>query len=436
MASPLAANSFTPSKIFICGSNFFRSKCCGVKFKTMFMRGIFLFIICACLNAGVNGQVIIASQDFEAVPATPTWTFSGTNGDFSNGTNGRGLPADANLFANGRQGWQVVNGTTTLFFNNQNLGGYTECFVRLRLAGMSVNTSNGIDGADHADIAVSTDGGVTYSEEMRIQGAAANQRWDFNAAGNAMISYDGDNMPSVITSSSLNGISTATIYLPPVAARVMVRITLQNNDANERWVIDDASIRGNPVPLPTHLMQFKAEAKEMGTVLNWTTASEENCKGFEVEKSMNAINFSKIGFVRSSAPDGNSSSYLQYSFVDTVLHEGDHYYRLRQIDIDGKEALGPVALVRREAAVTTVRGIIPNPARDRIQILVSSDIRQQATLHIYAVDGKLVADRQIYLEKGENRIGQDVMTFSRGVYVIAIIGFKGELIPPVRFVKD
>ena len=118
------------------------------KNTTRFNGFLALFLMVMGMEVSL-GQVTIASQDFESSPGTPTLTFSNTNGENSTGTNGAsGLPASANLFVSGSRGWQSVDTTSTLTFANQSLSGYTNAFIDFRLAGMSVNTSNGIDGAD------------------------------------------------------------------------------------------------------------------------------------------------------------------------------------------------------------------------------------------------------------------------------------------------
>lgn len=223
---------------------------------TNFYRN-FLFTVCAVFllldPVNVWGQTTISSQDFESSPATPTLTFTNTNGGNSTGTNGgSGIPASANLFVGGSRGWQANNTTSTLTFANQSLSGYTNAFINFRLAGMSVNGTNGIDAADIVTVSISVDGGTSYSSELTIAGSGANQRWDFAATGTSTITYDGNNVPTAFTSSTgSGGISSVTINIPNSNSQVRVRIAMLNNDANERWVIDDVIVRGTAAATPT-----------------------------------------------------------------------------------------------------------------------------------------------------------------------------------------
>jgi hypothetical protein len=214
---------------------------------------LLLITIALFVGFGSWGQVTITSQDFESTPATPTLTFSNTNGGNSTGTNlAGGNPANADLFAGGARGWQVLNNISTLTFANQLLTGYTNSFVDFRLAGMSVNGTNGIDTTDTLTILISVDGGTSYSSELIITGSAANQRWAFNASGSTSITYDGNNSPTTVVSPSATGISTVTINIPNANSQVRVRIEMSNNDANERWVIDDVILKGT-LAVPTQL---------------------------------------------------------------------------------------------------------------------------------------------------------------------------------------
>lgn len=86
-------------------------------------------------------------------------------------------------------------------------------------------------------------------------------------------------------------------------------------------------------PLPIELGQFYLNQTDNNTTIYWTTLSETNCDFFEVQKSIDGINFTTIGKVMGS---GNSSHEIRYHFTDYELTEGTVYYRLKQFDFDGK----------------------------------------------------------------------------------------------------
>lgn len=210
----------------------------------MKLKLLIVALFCSVLGWG---QTTIAIQDFETSPATPTLVFTNIGGGNSSGTNpAGGIPSSANLFSGGLRGWQAINTTSTLTFANQSLVGYTNAFVDFRLAGMSVNGSNGIDAGDLVTVSISLDGGTTYSSELTIAGSAANQRWDFSSTGSNTTTYDGNNTPTAITSSTGGGgISNIRINIPNGNSQVRLRISMINNSADERWVIDNVRILGD-----------------------------------------------------------------------------------------------------------------------------------------------------------------------------------------------
>ncbi len=86
-------------------------------------------------------------------------------------------------------------------------------------------------------------------------------------------------------------------------------------------------------PLPITLGDFYLKTFSDYTSIYWTTLSETNCDYFEVQKSTDGINFVTIGEVTGA---GNSSTLINYSFRDETQNTGTVYYRLKQVDFDGK----------------------------------------------------------------------------------------------------
>jgi len=86
-------------------------------------------------------------------------------------------------------------------------------------------------------------------------------------------------------------------------------------------------------PLPVELASFSAVLKDKEVLLNWSTATEVNNYGFDVERMRDGEDWKALGFVEGN---GNSNSPKEYSFVDNnVSNAGTYYYRLKQIDNDG-----------------------------------------------------------------------------------------------------
>lgn len=84
--------------------------------------------------------------------------------------------------------------------------------------------------------------------------------------------------------------------------------------------------------VPVELVSFSTNVVENTVRLSWATASETNNFGFDVEKSGDGLLFAKIGFVPGS---GTTTQPQSYSFVESNVRPGKHFYRLKQIDTDG-----------------------------------------------------------------------------------------------------
>ncbi len=93
------------------------------------------------------------------------------------------------------------------------------------------------------------------------------------------------------------------------------------------------SSNGNP--LPVELNSFSATvSNSMEVTLSWKTITEVNNYGFNIEKKLaNSSQWHDIGFV---VGHGNSNSPKVYSFIDESVSPGNYFYRLKQVDNDGK----------------------------------------------------------------------------------------------------
>lgn len=94
--------------------------------------------------------------------------------------------------------------------------------------------------------------------------------------------------------------------------------------------------------VPVELVSFTAKLLIGKPNLNWQTATEINNYGFDIERSIDKSNWSKIGFVQGA---GNSNSPKNYSYTDNTAVSGKYFYRLKQVDTDGTFDYSPVVEV-------------------------------------------------------------------------------------------
>jgi hypothetical protein len=120
------------------------------------------------------------------------------------------------------------------------------------------------------------------------------------------------------------------------AYTTVVPLTLDANDffgatANDEMYFDDYTLE-NLTVVPVELSAFTANVNNGNVVLNWTTETELNNQGFEIERRSSEGQFVTIGQVQGN---GTTTERQQYSFTDAGVLEGSYYYRLKQVDFNG-----------------------------------------------------------------------------------------------------
>ena len=140
--------------------------------------------------------------------------------------------------------------------------------------------------------------------------------------------------------------------------------------------------------LPVTLINLSAIPKDQSVYLQWSTASENNNKGFEIQRSLNGSTWTAIGFVNGSI---NSSNTLNYSFTDAGLAAGRYYYRLRQVDLDERfEYSSIVSAVIGGQNQFVLDQNYPNPFRNETLVRFTLPHKSKVNLSIFDMNGRLV----------------------------------------------
>jgi hypothetical protein len=170
-------------------------------------------------------------------------------------------------------------------------------------------------------------------------------------------------------------------------------------------------------PLPVSMLSFTAKYSEAkkGVDLEWATASEKDNAYFEVQRSINGLNFAKIALVEGN---GTTAIYHSYSAFDArPYYKEINYYRLKQVDIDGQYNYSDIVAVVVEHPQTYF-SISPNPITHESKILYNSMLADNWTLDIYNEMGKKVFFQKLLSEQGPNDVKVPFTALSQGVYLI------------------
>ncbi len=142
-------------------------------------------------------------------------------------------------------------------------------------------------------------------------------------------------------------------------------------------------------PIPVELSSFRVGTNCHSVELNWTTESESNNFGFEIQRSEDSITFQRIGF---RPGRGTTSSPHNYQFVDINLPSDKYYYRLKQIDTDGSATFSATIFVSLSKPNDyQLQQNYPNPFNPTTTILFSIATDERVVLSIYNVSGRLIA---------------------------------------------
>lgn len=173
-------------------------------------------------------------------------------------------------------------------------------------------------------------------------------------------------------------------------------------------------------PLPVTLSSFTAAlSKDQVVNLNWSTSMEINCSRFVVQRSFDGIHFKDLETVEGNGTTNLFHSYVAtdpaYSFSSSVV-----YYRLKQIDFDGKENFSNIIIIKIKNDKNVV--VSPNPFDDFINVNFQSDKRETLSIKIFGADGKEIASKQIFVNPGNNTLRiDDLSGIPRGNYLLQLI---------------
>lgn len=196
------------------------------------------------------------------------------------------------------------------------------------------------------------------------------------------------------------------------------------------------SIEGSAL-LPVTITQFIGERKGSVNVLSWTTATESNNKGFELQRSYNGTSFLPLNFVATKAHNGNSTTQINYAFEDSKPFAGTTYYRLKQVDYNGKTTLSNVVAIKGDKVTNlTITDVYPNPATQMLNIIISAPANDKVALIITDVTGKVVKTQNVVVAAGNTNTKVEVANLAQGTYLMKVVCNNGCNSATTKFVKQ
>lgn len=167
--------------------------------------------------------------------------------------------------------------------------------------------------------------------------------------------------------------------------------------------------------LPVVLKTFTAVRSQSNVNLKWETATEENNKGFYIQRRIGAGTWQTVGYVTSQAVDGNSSLPLFYQYSELNSVKAISQYRLMQVDLDAKITFSSIRAVRGlEQKGKTI--VFPNPSMDGKVNVVFEDMNATRDVTLMDMNG-----RTLKQWKGVTNNNLQIDNLNTGFYTIRIV---------------
>lgn len=173
--------------------------------------------------------------------------------------------------------------------------------------------------------------------------------------------------------------------------------TVNNGERFDVWVVAYAENVSNVVvalvantcaTLPVSFKSFTASRSNQTVFLKWETASEQNNRGFYVQRNVNG-EWKDVAFVFSSAEAGNSDQVLSYAYNDPNNYQAISYYRLLQVDLNGKGKYSETRAVKGTEQSGKLM-LFPNPGTNgKINLMFNEEMSSKDVL-VYDANGRVV----------------------------------------------
>lgn len=262
---------------------------------------------------------------------------------------------------------------------------------------------------------------VILSRSATVIHAAVNpyiaRVYQFSNTSNA---FSGSIQIDYTDGAELNGIAEADLTLNIYNGTYWEDYPASTRDAINNYVLtngvtgvtlNELTLAGQFAPLPLTWLSFTAKAQNNSqSLLQWTTAQEQNTKDFYIQHSADGINWIIIGSLPAA---GNSNSTSYYNYVHTNPVKGLNYYRIKQTDVDSRYSYSPIRMLSFTRALQPFI-ILGNPVTNNVLTL---QVNMATSLAFYTADGKLLWQEQV--NAGTKTI--DVSRYAKGTYLLKTI---------------
>lgn len=200
-------------------------------------------------------------------------------------------------------------------------------------------------------------------------------------------------------------------------------VGFDNFPGNNQWRI--MKYDGCGLPTPVELLYFSVKWKDEtnnAALIEWATASETNNDYFEIQRSINAVDFTSIIQMPGA---GNSSSLISYSQIDSAPVTGvASYYRLKQVDFNGDFSYSNIVVLNAPEGIDIIN-IWPNPSVNNFSFMITSTNAEKINIELINTNGKKVISLVQTIAEGVSIISVDTQNLVTGYYLIRAMTESG-----------
>jgi len=276
--------------------------------------------------------------------------------------------------------------------------------------------------------------------------------WTFNSSDNTAFQYSIETFPNNITGPNNLSLETwrvlkyddgaHTYGYDPSQQDWTSQITSQISDTNDlmTWSLNTGCYTGPGIPggVYTGFSEFTLDESNSGNALpvtlisleaypvnntfiqvQWVTSLEINNNGFRVQRSLDAVNFTDIGWVQGhgNSTEENTYDYNDYNVAPNIIY----YYRLIQVDNNGHQHTTDIVQASLTGGnVFAISELFPNPATDHSSLNITTSQAMSVDIKLYDIIGQQITDKDYNLVSGVNTIGFNSQMLAAGTYTAII----------------
>ncbi|MBS1575756.1 MAG: T9SS type A sorting domain-containing protein [Bacteroidetes bacterium] len=186
----------------------------------------------------------------------------------------------------------------------------------------------------------------------------------------------------------------------------------------------------NAIPIPVKMKYFTVWKQATSNQLRWITSWETNNRNFEIERSLDGQNFVRIGSVPGLM---TSNTDVQYKFDDFEIPLVA-YYRLKQVDIDGKYDYSNTIVIKRDNIKSLFGLTFANPVANNTVVSINTETAGTSVLRIMDLSGRELSVQVVDCNRGNNIITKDFSRLAAGHYFLIATQGENRVVKP--FIKQ